>query len=231
MARRSRGRGAGPGRGRGEADDVPEIPGFTAAVTAFLAQLRAEMAGGPVGPQAAPHPAQPPREMNWLKAVSDTRVPTYAGEADPAALERYIVEHEKAFEALQVPAAHRIGIATFHLKDAASSWWRSVKDVHLALPDFTWAAYVELLRDKYYPLHLQQRQRQEFESLRQGGMTVDQYYTRFMGLLEYIPGVDYSERVRVQRFRSGLLYRIQTAMGATIYPTCQVCNQNYYHIE
>ena len=106
----SRGRGRDRGRGAAPEDTVPEIPGLADAMAAFAAQF-----GGQIGAQlggAPPHPPQP-RKPDWLERVSKTRVPTYDGEADPAALERYIVEHEKAFEAIHVPADQRIRHSSF----------------------------------------------------------------------------------------------------------------------
>ena len=53
-------------------------------------------------------------------------------------------------------------------------------------------------------------------------MTVDQYYAHFISLLDFIPGVTYSEQVKIEKFRAGLLFRIQTAMGSVVHTTVQV---------
>ena len=157
-----------------------------------------------------------------MKSLADLRPPYFRGETDPAVLEAYISDLETAFDTLNPPAEVRVRLAAFYLKGAAQDWWKLAKIRPPGAPDYTWEEYVTLLREKYYPAHIRTKKRLELESLRQTGMTVDEYFTRFTALLRLLPGLGYSDQLLVERFYGGLSYRLRYGMGPATFTTLQV---------
>ena len=51
--------------------------------------------------------------------------------------------------------------------------------------DFTWDKFVDLVRDKFYPPHLQKEMAEEFAKLRLGTMSVNEYYAKFIELSRF----------------------------------------------
>lgn len=55
-------------------------------------------------------------------------------------------------------------------------WWKSVKTPYdTIIDDTTWVSFRTLLRTKYIPAHIQAQKIIEFESLKQGENTVQEY--------------------------------------------------------
>ena len=76
-----------------------------------------------------------------------------------------------------------------------------------AVRDITWEEFRTLFLEKFFPRYSRDRWYQEFLSLSQGDLSVEEYTSRFLELRRYTPHQD--ERDMTQRFVAGLSYRIR----------------------
>ena len=76
-----------------------------------------------------------------------------------------------------------------------------------AVRDITWEEFRTLFLGKFFPRHSRDRRYQEFLSLSQGDLSVEEYTSRFSELRRYAPHQD--ERDMAMRYISGLSYRIR----------------------
>ena len=56
------------------------------------------------------------------------------------------------------------------------------------------------MREKFYPLHVKKDKSNEFARLEMGGMTIDEYYHKFMEYIKYCPDDVPTEEKKMQRF-------------------------------
>ena len=76
-----------------------------------------------------------------------------------------------------------------------------------AVRDITWGEFRTLFLGKFFPRYSRDRRYQEFLSLSQGDMSVEEYTSRFSELKRYTPHQD--ERDMAMRYIYGLSYCIK----------------------
>ena len=109
---------------------------------------------------------------------------------------------------------HRVRIVTGALQDEARIWWTSVRSSTFAQcqpQDITWEEFRAEFDGKYFPSDVRKRKEREFQMLRQGGMTVVQYETRFRALERFAPDLVLTEGRRIEHFYEGLHHEIRMA--------------------
>ncbi|XP_057247339.1 uncharacterized protein LOC125492421 [Beta vulgaris subsp. vulgaris] len=127
------------------------------------------------------------KSVDWFKRVSDSKPPSYDGKGDPVKLENWVRDFEKLFDAIQCPDNRKVAIAAYYLKEEADFWWSQHKETLMARPDFDWKAFGVAMKEKFYPNFLRRQKATEFDELKQGDMTVEQYYEKFVGLMKFAP--------------------------------------------
>ena len=81
-------------------------------------------------------------------------------------------------------------LATHFLRGAAGDWWSLMEETTLqgrAVRDITWEEFQTLFLRKFFPHYSRDRRYQEFLSLSQGDMSVEEYTSQFSKLRRYAP--------------------------------------------
>ena len=118
------------------------------------------------------------------------------------------------FDTMACPMEHRVRIITGAFQDEARIWWSSVQNsifAHRQPQDITWEEFRAEFDGKYFPPNIRKRKEREFQTLRQGPMTVVQYETRFRALERFAPDLVSTEERRIERFYEGLHHEIRMA--------------------
>ena len=76
--------------------------------------------------------------------------------------EEQIIKHLDALEVQD--DATRVRLATFQFRDAAESWWKSVRDTR-DVSRMSWRRFSRLFMDRFFPLVYQEQKRKEFLEL------------------------------------------------------------------
>jgi len=74
-----------------------------------------------------------------------------------------------------------VGFAVFYLKDNADLWCATVRERQHE-PGFDWNKFIEMIKDRFYPISLQKAKDGEFMQLQQGNMSALEYASKFMEL-------------------------------------------------
>ncbi|KMT03787.1 hypothetical protein BVRB_8g189320 [Beta vulgaris subsp. vulgaris] len=141
---------------------------------------------------------RPDSAGEMFERLSKVKPSYFKGQADPTFLENWIREFEKLFEVVNCPAAMRVGQAVLYLKDEADLWWRENGARLSAAEGFNWEAFVIVLRGKFYPAFMRKQKAQEFIDLRMDGMTISEYYSKFITLSRFAPEVVATEELRLR---------------------------------
>ena len=79
-------------------------------------------------------------------------------------------------------------ITLLSLKGKVDIWWEDVKNVEgTHEDDLTWHAFERLFKKKYLSERYFDNKVKEFYELKMGSMTDDEYTSRFLELLRYVP--------------------------------------------
>ena len=94
-------------------------------------------------------------------------------------------------------------IATFSLKGKEDIWWEDVNNFKRIREDaLTWNEFERLLRKNNLSKRYYDERVKEFYELQMGSITNDEYTSRFLELLMYVPYLK-EDKAKVQRFISG----------------------------
>jgi len=91
----------------------------------------------------------------------------------------------------------KVKIATFILKNKVNIWWEYVKNVkEIREEELIWDEFERLFKKKnLYERYYDDRSK-EFYELHMGSMTDDEYTSRFLELLRYVPYLK-DEKVKI----------------------------------
>ena len=166
-----------------------------------------------------------------FKKVAQSKPPTYDGSADPKNLENWIREFEKLFKAIECPDESKVDNAAYYLRDQADLWWSQHSANLSAQPNFNWDKFTKALRDKFYPSFLKKKKAQEFNDLKMGKMSVDEYYQKFMELMRFAPNIVITEEQKAQKFEQGLTLDLQSQLGGDTFTSLDVLYGKAAHLH
>ncbi|XP_039161171.1 zinc finger CCHC domain-containing protein 9-like [Eucalyptus grandis] len=101
--------------------------------------------------------------------------------------------------------AEKVVLAAYQLRGIAATWWKANKGI--VFPEGVapeWNAFLEVFNEKYFSDCARELKMAEFQRLRQGMMTVDEYEAKFVELSQYAPELVQKPADRARRFRDGL---------------------------
>ena len=165
--------------------------------------------------------------FSMSKRISQNKPPTYSGAGKPAALKSWLREFDKLFNVVQCPEHLRVDQAAFYLQEEADYWWSNARDSVMSDPDnpLSWKDFKTMIREKFYPPHIRKQKSNEFARLEMGGMSVDEYYKKFMEYVKYCPDDVPTEEKKMQRFELGLVNQVQVLIDSDRYTTLDAMYQ------
>ena len=104
--------------------------------------------------------------------------------------------------------ATRTRLATFQLKDAAETWWKSTKNT-TTVATMTWTTFVKLFLEQFFPRVIQDAKRKEFVDLIQENSTVTEYDVRFTILSCFGSDTISTPYLKCRKFEEGLQMSIR----------------------
>ncbi|XP_074324251.1 uncharacterized protein LOC141661167 [Apium graveolens] len=137
--------------------------------------------------------------------------PTFDGATDPAVVEMWIQEMEKAFGLLGSNEQQKMTLAVYQWQGSAYDWWLMEKrknEITSNLEEnpepYTWAKFKKALEDKYFLRTVRLQKERDFIRLQQGDRTVIQYEAEFAKLTKYASTLVADESSRARRLEEGL---------------------------
>jgi hypothetical protein len=128
-------------------------------------------------------------------------------------MNRNVAEYVSQCPSCQLVKAEHQRLAGHKLDGEASYWWKFNKVVlaeELGLGvSITWDRLMREFNDQFFPRIQQQQCAQEFQDLKQGRMSIEQYSAKFLKLLRYVPHLIPDEQTKVEIFLDGLSSRIK----------------------
>lgn len=163
---------------------------------------------------------QQPRQQNIVSQFKRLNPPTFDGATDPAIVEMWIQEMEKAFGLLSSNEEQKVTLAVYQLQGSAYDWWLMEKRKNETAttegdPEpYTWAKFKKALEDKYFPRTVRLQKERDFIRLEQGGKTVTEYEAEFAKLSKYAPTLVADESSRARRLEEGLRPEIRNSVAS-----------------
>ncbi|XP_039154725.1 uncharacterized protein LOC120286522 [Eucalyptus grandis] len=135
------------------------------------------------------------------------------GTGDPEAAALWILELENAFELLLCTEAEKVVLAAYQLRGIVATWWKTNRRIVFpegVVPE--WNVFLEVFNEKYFSNCAREVKIAEFQRLRQGAMSVDQYEAKFAELSQYAPELVQRPSDRARRFRDGFRPEVRSLL-------------------
>jgi hypothetical protein len=89
----------------------------------------------------------------------------------------------------------KILFASHQLKGLAADWWDAYVEAHEEPYNINWQEFKNSFRTHHVPFGMMKLKKKEFEDLKQGSMSVNEYVTQFTQLSRYAPNdIDTDEK-------------------------------------
>ncbi|XP_040987676.1 uncharacterized protein LOC121235394 [Juglans microcarpa x Juglans regia] len=96
----------------------------------------------------------------------------------------------------------------------AGIWWDTKRQLLIRelgnITILTWERFKEEFENRFFPESRKTQKAQEFATLVQGNLTVEQYIAKFMELGKFAPHLIATEKIQAQKFQAGMNPRIQS---------------------
>jgi hypothetical protein len=128
---------------------------------------------------------------------------------------------EKKLMIAQCTDHEKVLFATHQLDGTTANWWETYCNAHVNVNTITWNEFKARFRTHYVPRGTMKLKRKEFEDLRQGGMSVNEYLNSFIQLSRYAPDDINTDEMKQDVFLNGLNNDIQFQLLNTDYADFQ----------
>ncbi|XP_028062878.1 uncharacterized protein LOC114266194 [Camellia sinensis] len=150
------------------------------------------------------------REFKKMKPL------VFHGRIEPLKAKAWVLGIEKLFEVFPCTEAQKVQLAVFTLEDDARHWSMLVGDEN---KDITWAHFLEIFYEKYFPQCVRDRKVSEFMELKQGNRSVAEYKAHFTELARFAPHMVDTDYKKARQFEGGLRDPILDKMNLLKLPT------------
>ena len=194
-----------------------------------LQQILANQGGQPQGPQLPQEP-NVPQDPPEVAEIAENPVPlvmpqsqyglftlekfikngakAFKGTTEPEKAEAWTLNILKTFRAMEVPENHWVRLASCMFEEEAGFWWEALQRTNFVGRQFdtiTWAEFIDVFNNTYYPKQVCEQKAREFTNLKQEkDQTVREYEQKFIQLERFAPSVCASEKARTIKFVWGL---------------------------
>jgi hypothetical protein len=102
---------------------------------------------------------------------------------------------EKKLQVIQCTNREKVLFASHQLEGPTADWWDAYVEAHEEPESINWQEFRNSFRTHHVPFGMKKLKKKEFEYLKQGSMSVNEYVTRFTQLSCYSPDdVDTDEK-------------------------------------
>jgi hypothetical protein len=119
---------------------------------------------------------------------------------------------EKKLHVVQCNNCEKVLFASQRLEGPVADWWDAYVEAHEVPESINWQEFKNSFKSHHVPLGVM-KLKKEFEDLKQGSLSVNEYVTRFAQLSHYAPdNVDTDEKKQdwfLNRLNDGLAYALE----------------------
>lgn len=161
--------------------------------------------------------AQRPRVDTTLDTAKRNGAYNFSGSTDPADAELWLQRVERVIQRIRCPDDERVQLAVDLLDGSAYDWWVFTVAHHEGPGAVTWDEFRTYFLDRYFTRAMQDFKYREFQDLKIGDMSVQEYLERFLSLSKYAPSLVANEVDICRRFEQGLSDELQDRLSTRVY--------------
>jgi hypothetical protein len=147
--------------------------------------------------------------------------PVFAHSADPMDAEGWLRTVERELHTAQCNDREKVLYGPRLLRGATQSWWESYLATHADPAAITWEEFGDNFHRYHIPKGLMIARKEEFLALKQGPLSVSEYWDMFLQVSRYAPEDVNTDAKRQYRFLRGLVDPLHYKLMNHTFPTFQ----------
>ncbi|TQD99950.1 hypothetical protein C1H46_014454 [Malus baccata] len=160
-----------------------------------------------------------------LESIYNLKLNNFVGTEGPEETERWLNHVEKTYRVMQrhenLPEDRWVEMTTWFIGEEVASWWRK-ESFQLSLEEAAdWEVFKQLFQKRFVPPEYIDRKKQEFTHLKQGKMSTNEYYGKFIDLSRYCPEIAENPAEMLRRFKWGTRKKWRSIATMISCSTCQ----------
>ncbi|XP_062213789.1 uncharacterized protein LOC133914790 [Phragmites australis] len=118
-------------------------------------------------------------EFRWIKP------PTFNNTEDPLEADDWLRAITRKLMVINCEGQERVNLAAHQLTRSVAKWWENYYDVLVDVDAVTWEKFCEEFQKYHVTKGTKEMKADEFHSLKQGSMTINQYIRKLIRLSRY----------------------------------------------
>jgi hypothetical protein len=171
--------------------------------------MQQSLANMQAAPPQAPHP--PPRDR--LGEFQRTKPPTFSQAMEPMDADDWLKSVEKKMQVFQCSNREKVLLASHQLLGLVADWWDAYVEAHEEPECISWPEFRAAFQAHHVPQGVIKLKKKEFQDLKLGSMSVNEYVTKFTQLSCYaLHEVDTDEKKQecfLNGLNDGLAYALE----------------------
>jgi hypothetical protein len=137
--------------------------------------------------QAAQPQAPPPPPTDRHGDFQWTKPSTFSQAVEPMDADDWLKSIEKKLQVVQCNNREKVLLASHQLSGPAADWWDSYVEALEEPESINWPEFRATFRAHHVPQGVIKLKKKQFQDLKQGSMSVNEYVTKFTQLSCYAP--------------------------------------------
>jgi hypothetical protein len=165
----------------------PPPPPTLEHVLAMQAQKLQTLQQTMVNMQATQPQALPPPPRDRLGDFQRTKPPTFSHAMEPMDADDWLMSVEKKLQVVQCNNHEKVLLACHQLLGPAFDWWDAYVEAYEEPESINWLEFRAAFRAHHVPQGVIKLKKKEFQDLKWGSMSVNEYVTKFTQLVLLCP--------------------------------------------
>ncbi|GMN19321.1 hypothetical protein TIFTF001_046937 [Ficus carica] len=149
------------------------------------------------------------------------KVPEFKGSTNPIEIDNWLIDLQVILNFLRLNDQEKVLCASFMLRKDARLWWETVQ-IRRDVSQMTWEDFVDEFKEKYFNTEVMEAQHDEFNSFRQGNLSVAKAVKKFEQLARLCPHLISFERDKVKRMMRMFHSDLAVVISSGPYPPITV---------
>nr|ABA98065.2 retrotransposon protein, putative, Ty3-gypsy subclass [Oryza sativa Japonica Group] len=173
------------------------------------------------------HPAPPPpaaRAAAGPRQLTDflrSRPPEFSQTVEPVEADDWLKDVDRKLNLVQCTPVEKTLYASHKLRGPAADWWENYCNAHPEPTNIAWDEFATAFRAAHVPESTIDMKKEEFNRLKQGNSSVNEYLSQFNKLAQHAPEEVDTDKKKIRKFLKGIAVGMRLQLLAHVFPTFQ----------
>nr|CAE04051.2 OSJNBb0062B06.9 [Oryza sativa Japonica Group] len=150
-----------------------------------------------------------------------SRPPEFSQTVEPVEADDWLKDVDRKLNIVQCTPVEKTLYASHQLRGPAADWWENYCNAHPEPTNIAWDEFATAFRAAHVPESTIDMKKEEFNRLKQGNNSVNEYLSQFNKLARYAPEEVDTDKKKIRKFLKGIAVGMRLQLLAHDFPTFQ----------